>query len=111
MTNILYYSYYYRYGEHRKQVNNLLNADNLVEAKNKLDVSIAEHNIKYPIQFLENRHDFNYGEYVTMEHAKRHLDMVVVDGDIPFIGRDGEVWSQKRKIIEILDHMPTNSDL
>jgi hypothetical protein len=63
------------------------------------------------IDLLEHRHDFNYREYLTMEHAKRHLDMVIVDGDIPFQGRDGEMWTQKRKIIEILKHMPTNSDL
>jgi hypothetical protein len=96
---------------HRKEIINFLKADSLINAKNKLDASIAEHNTNYPLEELKQKHDFNYGEYVTMEHAKRHLDMVVVDGDIPFKGSDGEIWSQKRKIIEILEHNPTNTDL
>jgi hypothetical protein len=106
------YGYYYRYGEHRKQVNNLLLAANLTEAKSKLDFSLTEHNTKYPIAFLQTRKDFNYGEYLTMEHAKRHLDMVVIDGDIPYVdGNTGEQRTQVSKIIQILSHRPTNTDL
>jgi hypothetical protein len=76
MTNLLVYNYYYRYKQFRKNIkDNLVDAQNYVEARNQLQNIIAEHQSKFPDS--DTRRDFNFGEKIIMEHAKRHLNEYV----------------------------------
>lgn len=80
MTNILYYNNFYRYRESRKQIKNIVDTANFVEAKTRLDELIAEHELNYPTL----KRDFNYGERIMMEHAQRHLEAVIDQNDPTF---------------------------
>jgi hypothetical protein len=81
LTSLLLYNYYYRYREKRKQVKNLVDSNNNVGAKTMLESAITEHNSFYN----NGKKDFNYGEKIMMEHAKRHLDDVIDKNDPEFL--------------------------
>jgi hypothetical protein len=61
-----------------------MDTNDFVAAKTKLESTIAEHVASYP--FLNK--DFNYGERLMLEHAKRHLDVVIDKNDPVFFDTD-----------------------
>ena len=104
MTNHLLYSYYYRFREHRKQTKILVDSGNYQEAKTKLEAAIAEHENKYS---ESTKRDFNYGEKLMMNHAKRHLDTVIDKNDPPFVeSTTGETKHQSDTVKEALLQTP-----
>lgn len=105
MTNVLFYGYYYRYRELRKQIKNLLDSDLYEEAKTNLDSTIIEHQGKYG-QTPEQRLDFNYGERIILKHAKRHLDAQLERGNVEFINEQGEIIHQSDKVKHAISDIP-----
>ena len=106
MTNLLLHNYYYRYKEHRKQLKNNINVDDFTGAKAILDSVVAEHDNKYPLGLMMSRVDFNLGEHFILYHAKRHIDEYILNGDSPYIDKDGNPKTQKDNILEILELSP-----
>jgi hypothetical protein len=104
LTNILLYGYYYRFKEHRKQIKNLVDTgQDYTLALSKLTTAIQEHNTKYP---NNNKRDFNFGEKITMEHAKDHLEAVIDKNDPSFIDSNGNIKHQSDLVKEGLLHQP-----
>lgn len=101
---LLHYSYLFRYREIRKQTKILVDIDNYVEAKTKLDTAIQEHISFYPD--ADQRRDFNYGEKIMMNHALAHLNAVIDKGDPTFINNDGSTGHHSDIVKEGLLHIP-----
>ena len=101
MTSFLYYQYYYRYREKRKQVKNLVDSNNNVGAKTMLESAITEHNSFYN----NGKKDFNYGEKLMMDHAQRHLDTVINQNDPEFFD-NGIVKHQSDIVKDALLRVP-----
>lgn len=81
---IILHNYYYRYRTVRKDVvKPLVDSTNYNTAKTVLENAIQEQNIFYPN--MDIKKDFNYGEKIMMEHAKRHLDAVIDKNDPEFL--------------------------
>lgn len=78
MPNIILHGFYYRYREERKQIKNLVQSENYVDAKNKIDITIIEHD-----DYIQNRNITNDGNNFTSDdnfslyHARKHLDGVL----------------------------------
>lgn len=83
MVGIIVYQYFFRYKAIRKDVvKPLVDATDYNTAKTKLENSIQEQTSFYPN--MDVKKDFNYGEKIMMEHAKRHLDAVIDKNDPAF---------------------------
>ena len=106
MTSILIHEYFYRYRQQRKLVKDIVDIGNYQAAKTKLETTIAEFDTKYPVLNL-NKKDFNYGEKLMMNHAKRHLDTVIDKNDPPFVeSTTGETKHQSDIVKEALLQTP-----
>ena len=70
-ANIIINNYYYRYRQQRKNCKDLVDANNLQQAKTILQNSIIEHQNTFPNS--DTRRDFNWEEKLKMKHALDHL--------------------------------------
>ena len=100
MTNILYYNYFYRFREKRKQVKNLVDSLQYITARIRLQNDIAEQSNFYPN--IDNKKDFNYGEKLLMQHSLNHLNAVINKNDPPFIDENGNLKHQSDIVKEAL---------
>lgn len=82
-ANLFIHEYYYRYRQYRKQIKDIVDNQNYIDARNQLNAAIAEQQTKFPD--MDTRRDFNFGEKIMMVHAKNHLDTVIEDNDPPFL--------------------------
>lgn len=98
MTNYLYYNYYYRYRELRKQIKTIVDNQSYIEAKTKLETAIAEHQSKFPDS--DTRLDFNYGEKIIMNHALAHINTVINNNDPSFINSNDGTIGQHSDIVK-----------
>jgi hypothetical protein len=60
----------------------LVDANNFVDARTRLETSLNEHIAKFPD--ADTRLDFNYGEKIMMNHALRHVIAVIDKNDPEF---------------------------
>jgi hypothetical protein len=91
LTHLLFYDYYYRFREHRKQIKNLVIANNHEAAISKLDTVIEEHNNYITSRNIENNgNTFTSLDSFSLRHAKNHTKYI----DIPI---------QKQAVIDALD--------
>lgn len=103
MTNYLLYNYYYRYRQLRKNTKAVVDTEDYVQAQTELNNIIAEHETKYPDS--GTKLDFNYGEKIMMDHAKRHLG-AVIDQDDPGFFDNGVLSHQSDIVKEALLQVP-----
>lgn len=91
-ANLFIHEYYYRYRQYRKQIKDIVDAANYIDARNQLNAAIAEHEAKYPFEeFLEQKRDFNFGERSLMVHANNHLNTVIDDNDPAYLDIDNTI--------------------
>lgn len=68
------YGYYYKYGEERKQIKNLVQSDAYTEARNRIDTVIAEHDNYMNSRNIPNdRNSFTSADNLSLKHASDHL--------------------------------------
>ena len=105
MTNYLLYNYYYRYRQLRKNIKDIVDTENYVEARNQLESAIAEQSNFYPN--IDIKKDFNYGEKLMMDHADRHLGAVIDQEDPEFIdSQTGQIKHQSDIVKDSLLYTP-----
>lgn len=104
MVNLLLHNNYYRYREKRKQIKIVVDTGDYPTAKTQLEAAITEYENKYS---GSERRDFNYGEKLMMNHAKKHLDTVIIINDPPFVeSTTGETRHQSDIVKEALLQIP-----
>lgn len=108
MTNILYYQYFYRYREKRKQVKNLVDSLQYTDAKTRLENDIIEQSNFYPD--IDINKDFNFGEKLLMQHAINHLNPVINKNDPTYIDENGNIKHQSDIVKNILVETPEQNN-
>ena len=103
MTSYLFYNYYYRYREKRKQAKNLVDSTQYIDARTRLENDIIEHESFYP----NNKPDFNHNEKLLMIHAVNHLNPTINKNDPIFFDENGNTRHQSDIVKEALLQSPT----
>jgi hypothetical protein len=103
MTNYLYYNYFYRYRQLRKNIKDIVDSNNFVGAQTQLNNIIAEFEAKFPDSDIKR--DYNFGEKIMMIHAKNHLDTVIDKNDPEFF-ESGVLKHQSDIVREALLRVP-----